>query len=179
MITSTTPEENDPICLKKYHYRFLGALERDLDSFNCVTGMPVEVIETLRRLQILAQHSSQPALFLRSPLLQDFVGFLLKIPEGLIPVYFATRIVTGRSEQAVKGHIKTLAFENYCALRTIALFVHSISFSNHIAVPFDVLDSATGLCEAISPAPRDDRLKPILMNIFKEPLKYFKITNKH
>ena len=161
------------ISLKKYHYRYLGALERDLDSFNRQAGLPVEIVEALHRLHILARHSQQSALFVRSPLLQDFVEFLLKMPEGLVPAYYASRICTGRSEQAVRGHLKTLPLENYCALRCVAFFIKSVSFSEPSLIPFEVIDKSTGLCEAMTPAPRDDRFKPILINIFMEPSKYF------
>lgn len=162
------------ISLKKYHYRYLGALERDLDSFNKQAGLPVEIVEALHRLHLLARHSSQPNLFLRSPILQDFLEFLLKMPEGLIPSYYALRICTGRSDQSLRGQLKTLPLENYCALRCIAFFIKSISFSDDkILIPFDAIDKATGLCEALTPAPRDDRFKPILLGIFKDPSKYF------
>lgn len=170
--------DEQEISLKKYHYRYLGALERDLDSFNRQAGLPVEIVEALHRLHILARHS--PNLFLRSPLLQDFVEFLLKMPEGLVPAYYALRICTGRSDQSLRGQLKTLPLENYCALRCIAFFIKSISFTEDEVtqkprIPFDLIDKATGLCEALTPAPRDDRFKPILVNIFKDPSKYFQI----
>lgn len=171
--TQKSEISSEDISLKKYHYRYLGALERDLDSFNRQAGLPVEIVEALHRLHILARHSQQPALFLRSPLLQDFVEFLLKMPEGLVPSYFASRISTGRSEQSIRSHLKTLPLENYCALRCVAFFIKSVCFSESVLIPFDVIDKATGLCEAMTPAPRDDRFKPILISIFKEPNKYF------
>lgn len=161
------------ISLKKYHFRYLGALERDLDSFNRQAGLPVEIVEALHRLHILARHSQQPALFLRSPLLQDFIEFLLKMPEGLVPAYYAFRICAGRSEQAIRGQLKTLPLENYCALRCIAYFIKSVCFTEPALIPFEVINKSTGLCEAMTPAPRDDRFKPILINIFTEPNKYF------
>lgn len=164
------------ISLKKYHYRYLGQLEKDLDSFNKRLGFPVEIGVALRHLRDLAHHSQQPALFLRSPLLQDFIEFILKIPEGLVPAYNAALICSGPNEDAIRAQLKYLPLENYCALRTVAFFMKSVSFtvdSDIQSVPFDLIDKATRICEALTPAPRDDRFKPIVIAIFKDPVAYF------
>ena len=164
------------ISLKKYHYRYLGELERDLDSFNKRLGFPVEIGMALRHLRDLAHHSHQPGLFLRSPLLQDFIEFILKIPEGLVPAYNAALLCSGPNEDAIRAQLKNLPLENYCALRTISFFMKSVSFSlitDIHSVPFELIDKATRICEALTPAPRDDRFKPIVIAFFKDPMNYF------
>lgn len=164
------------ISLKKYHYRYLGELQRDLDSFNKKLGFPVEIGVALRHLRDLAHHSHQPGLFLRSPLLHDFIEFILKIPEGLVPAYNAALICSGPNEDAIRAQLKYLPLENYCALRTVAFFMKSVSFSvvtDIHSVPFDLIDKATRICESLTPAPRDDRFKPIVIAIFKDPMGYF------
>ena len=164
------------ISLKKYHYRYLGELERDLDSFNKRIGFPVEIGVALRHLRDLAHHFPQPGLFLRSPLLQDFIEFILKIPEGLVPAYNAALICSGPNEDAIRAQLKYLPLENYCALRTVSFFMKSVSFSvvaDVHSVPFELIDKATRICEALTPAPRDDRFKPIVVAIFKDPMSYF------
>lgn len=179
---SSKSDESNPstnstgISLKKYHYRYLGELEKHLDSFNKRLGFPVEIGVALRYLRDLAHHSHQPALFLRSPLLQDFIEFVLKIPEGLVPAYNAALICSGPNEDAIRAQLKYLPLENYCALRTISFFIKSICFSvisDVHSVPFEMIDKATRICEALTPAPRDDRFKPILISIFKDPMLYF------
>ena len=177
-MNKTNSSQEIEISLKKYHYRYLGALERDLDSFNRQTGLPIEICEALHRLHALARHSP-PALFLRSPLLKDFNEFLLKMPEGLVPSYYATRIVTGRNDPAIRRHLKSLPLENYCALRFIVIFVKSICFNSIALIPFEEFEKATGLCEAITPTPRDDRFKPMLISIFKDPTKFFCTTQRN
>lgn len=170
-----TPITNS-ICLKKYHFRHLGELERDLDSFNKNLGFPVEIGVALRHLRDLAHHSPQPALFLRSPLLQDFIEFILKIPEGLVPAYNSALICSGPNEDAIRAQLKYLPLENYCALRTVAFFMKSVSFTvvtDIHSVPFELIDKATRICEALTPAPRDDRFKPIVTAIFNDPMIYF------
>lgn len=164
------------ITLKKYHYRFLGALERDLDSFNKIAGFPVEIVEALNRLHQLAKFNGQ--LFLRSPLLKDLIEFLLKIPEGLLPQYYASRIVTGRTDQNIRNHLKSLPLENYCALRCISFFFKTICFQSSTKdalslIPFEAIDNSTNIIEALSPAPRDDRLKPLIIAIFSDPMRFF------
>lgn len=163
------------ISLKKYHYRYLGALERDLDSFNRSAGLPFEVVEAFRRLLCLAkQLHLQPLLFCQSSLLRELVEFFLKIPEGLIPISNAWLIASACSDRLISRRLRTLAAENYFALRCIACFVKAICFNKELTlIPFEMIDQATGFCAALSPVPRDDRLKPILINIFKDPSKYF------
>ncbi len=163
-----------PDSLTKYHYRFLGALERDLDSFNREAGLPAEVVEVLSQLYLLAQRQE---MFLKSPLLAGVVEFLLKIPEGLIPTIYAARLCTSKMDRSVRGHLKTLPLENYCALKCLALFLKAVSFSQPVLVPFELIESETGICEAITPAPRDDRFKPILVKIFIEPGDFFPVRN--
>lgn len=173
-VTIKQPTTSDP--LAKYHYRYLGALERDLDSFNREAGLPTEVVEVLSQLYLLAQAQRQE-MFLKSPLLGNVIEFLLKIPEGLVPSFYAARICTSKMERSIRGHLKTLPLENYCALKCLVLFVKAVSFSPTVLVPFESFQSETGICEAITPAPRDDRFKPILIKMFKEPSEYFPVRS--
>lgn len=163
------------ISLSKYNYRHLGALERDLDSFNRIAGLPVEIVEALHRLYTLVR-SGDGALFLRSPLLDEFVEFLRRLPEGLVPRYYATRIVAGRTDQAIRAHLKTLPVENFCALRCVACFVRAVCFQaapNGKAVSFETLDREKRLIEALTPEPRDDRFRPLLIRLFQDPARFF------
>lgn len=156
--------------LSKYHYRHLGALERDLDSFNREAGLPAEVVEVLSQLYLLAQ---RPKLFLQSQLLADIAEFFMKIPEGLLPVAYASKICSSKSTQSIRGHLKSLPLENYCAFKCVAQFFKAVSFGEPVLVPFEMIEAQTSICAAVTPAPRDDRFKLILLEIFMQPHKYF------
>lgn len=179
MLTSTltsTDGQDQNISLTKYHYHYLGQLEGDFDSFNRRAGLPDEVVETLRRLHLLAKNCSRPYHFLQSYLLKSFIEFLLKIPEGLIPSYFAQRLCIGLNDQAIRTHLKSLPLENYCALRLISFFIKSVCFpdqNGNTWIRFDLIDRDVKICEALTPLPRDDRFKQIIITIFKDPSKYF------
>ena len=162
--------------LSKYHYRYLGALERDVDSFNRVAGLPIEVVDVLDKLILLACQGKDKSQFLKSQLLRDLIEFLLKIPEGLVPNNIATKISTSDSDSLIRMHLRKLCLENYCALRSIAFFIQIVSFTQPILIPFDSFGMETKICEVISPAPRDEQFKSTITKIFADPEKYFKVS---
>lgn len=167
----STNFSSSPILLAKYHYRFLGSLERDLDSFNHAAGLPSEVIEVLSRLLLLTRKTQNISLFLRSPLLSDFVEFLLKIPEGLVPTYYVSKLCSVKSDQSIRNHLKSLPLENYCALKCIAIFINSVNCGESVL-------RSTGICEVLTPAPRDDRFVPLIIKIFSNPSNFFPVKNE-
>jgi hypothetical protein len=101
------------IGLEKYHGKYLGALERDLDSFNRYAGLPVEVVEVMRLL--LKDHDAVA-------MEDELLNFLVAIPESLLPSFFARKLETCRSDSARKLVIGQLPLENFCALRIVCIF---------------------------------------------------------
>jgi len=140
------------ISLEKYHGRHLGAMERDLDSFNHQAGLPVEVVEAFHLLD-------------RDPvpeglLYPEILDFVASIPEGLIPRYFARKLCACRNDTTRKMIILQLPLENFCALRMMAIW------ATRNATKVDL----SKLLKALTTT---DSLEEPLSRIFSNPHRFF------
>lgn len=159
-----------PLC--KFYYKHLGLLSIDTESFDTRAGLPKEVVQLMLSLRNLAH--SHPELFFRSPLLNDLIEFLRKIPEGLLPAYFVATINPSSSDQTIRSQLKKLPIENYLAFKNVAFFIHDISFSNNhqrSVLPFEEIERFTGICNVLTS--NHSGFKPVLMNIFNHPLTFY------
>jgi hypothetical protein len=78
--------------LKQFEGKYLAVLEED-DTlcYSKEAGLPVPVLKMLQLLQSQAVDSKDQ--FLRSPALFEVFSYVRSIPEGLIPSFFACKVL--------------------------------------------------------------------------------------
>lgn len=145
------------ISLAKYHGRYLGAMERDVDSFNRQAGLPVEVVEALHRLD--RSREPQPQLY------AEVLGFLAGIPEGLVPGFFARKLGACRNDTTRRMVLAQLPVENFCALRLLATWSTRNGAQGDVAALLRVLLGGSAHVEP--------RLEETLRRVLAHPQRFF------
>lgn len=140
----------------------------DPQAFNKTAGLPAVAVLTLQLLQ--SQAIETPADFAKNAVLGEFFAYLRALPEGLIPVFFAEQV--NNREKSLRECITQLPIENFCALRALAYFVHSICFSRG-EVDFFQFERSVGLLDSLTQIPIREHFRFSLHDMFYFPAKYF------
>lgn len=155
--------------LKRFEGKYLAEIElEDAATFNKTAGLPAAAVLTLQLLQ--TQAIASPSDFTKNDMLNEFFSYLRALPEGLIPVFFAEQV--NSREKSLRECIIQLPIENFCALRAVAYFVHSICFSRG-EVDFFQFERSVGLLDCLTQISIREHFRFSLHDMFYFPAKYF------